>query len=296
MSWDDIPRMLLVNRLDQLDGLDLKRYSTVWFGVEFCSRLFPSLDDVNQARDVALNAGVEFGLVTPYLPPGDFERVLRTIEAFAQAGGGLLMVNDWGVYRHALSFGNRARGEAASSIGQESSSGVFELVLGRVLNRQRTSPDFFKLMRRKERGMETGLPEGFWTYGRSAAVDNAWYANWLMRQGFKGATYNNAVQGLTGSLDGGSPRTSLKRYLHVPWVCVTTTRRCGYGNFGFQNDAVHVGKCAYQCKGYSHELAIEAFDVPLVVRGNTQFYFNDVLPEHGAEIFDALIEHPDIPW
>jgi hypothetical protein len=268
MPDDRIPAWLSVAGPSGLRYLT-PEHAGLRLGPEFCANLLPSFLDAAEVYEAAQRQGMGFGLVTPYLPPDALAPARSLLEQVAaRLGPCELTVNDWGLWDLARTLGG------------------FTLVLGRVLNRKRSAPDYFRLAARQP----VTLPEGFWHYSRTAAADNPVFLRFMAAHGIAAVEYDNVVQGL----DLGS--RAMPRYLHVPWVYVTTTRRCAFGSYGCGEEAVHPGPCGRQCLAEPFRLDVPAFDVPLYLRGNTQFYRQDRLPEAAAARFDRLIVHPELPF
>ena len=265
-------RVLSISGTDQLPLLS-GEHSRLRFGVEFCSLLMPGARDVLRAAETAAERGAKFELVTPFVAEPDFKRIAALLEHVAEQLDHFdLIVNDWGVY------------DVAASLG------IGELTLGRVLNRKRAAAEFVD----PEASGLSALPPGFYPTVSRTAADNTHYQDFLVNKGFVAAEYDNTLAGF----DLGPSK--LKRYLHVPYVFVTTTRRCGpgffYSNSQQAHCGVHPGGCTEQCLGHVFKLDISSYDVEILLRGNTQFYVNDHVPVQAEELFEQLIYHPDLPY
>lgn len=265
-------RVLSIGRTDQLALLN-GQHSRLRFGVEFCSRLMPRAADVLEAAAVAADRKVAFELVTPYVAEPDFKRIAVLLEHLvSELGSFSLVVNDWGVYDFAKTLG------------------LDRFVHGRVLNRKRAGAEFAA----PETSGMADLPPNFLPTISRTAADNSHYQAYLLEKGFAAAEYDNTAAGF----DLGPSK--LKRYLHLPYVFVTTTRRCGPGNFHSapeqEQRGVHPGGCTEQCLGHIFKLDISSYEVELLLRGNTQFYVNDRIPDGAEELFDRLVIHPDLPY
>ncbi len=265
-------RTLSISRRDQLALLE-GDYTRLRFGVEFCSRLMPAPNDVLAAATAAADRGIAFELVTPYVAEPDFKRIAVLLEhVVPQLGPFELAVNDWGIYEVAAKLGLGA------------------LTFGRVLNRKRAGAEFADA---KASGLADLPPDFFATASRTAA-DNTHFQDYLLEKGFVAAEYDNSLAGFDLA------PSKLKRYLHSPFVFVTTTRRCGPGSFqsapGQVRSGVHPGGCAEQCVGHTFKLDISSYGVDILLRGNTQFYSNESIPDGAEELFERLIYHPELPY
>jgi hypothetical protein len=258
------------NAFKPVDGL--------WFGVEFCVHRMPATEHIFSAADHALRKGMRFTLVTPYAAGRDLDLLWDNVRPVLAEKDVVqrVTVNDWGMLARVRQHFPR-----------------IPVYLGRVLNRQRTSPQLVDLLEKPQ-----SLPRDFWDYAGTCAADNARFAAWLKSIGVAGSEQDNPEQGVR------PVRHRLARVLHWPWVYVTTTRRCGYGNYtGDAHGAaaapllqpvVLPARCGRQCEGYLHELSVKEFGVGLVLNGNTQFYFNDQLPEDLSR-FQFVVEHCHVP-
>lgn len=78
-------------------------FTRMYFGEEFCERAIPSFQDVQKASEVALNYGLEFTLVTPYVTERGLGRLRKIFSGLLELGRQCeVIINDWGVL-HLLS-------------------------------------------------------------------------------------------------------------------------------------------------------------------------------------------------
>lgn len=239
-------------------------YDRVRFGVEFCATLMPAVEQLLQAMHKARRAGLEVELVTAYTPQPLMPWMMELLDQVLQEFGDLdLVVNDWGIY------------QAARAMGYQ------RFVLGRLLNRKRAGAE--------KTSEDTPLPKAWATVMRRTAADNAHFARYLAGLGFVAAEYDNVAQGHEPPQE-----AVLERYLHTPFVFVTTTRKCPPGALAAAGDTVPVSGCRAQCGNFLLELESDAYMVRLLQTGNTQFYRNP-LGQDVPEGFARIIQHQTIP-
>jgi len=103
-SWieNDVFRSMRVKEIIQkLSGQ--VHFTRMYFGEEFCERAIPSFQDVQKGSEVALNYGLEFTLVTPYVTERGLGRLRKIFSGLLELGRQCeVIINDWGVL-HLLS-------------------------------------------------------------------------------------------------------------------------------------------------------------------------------------------------
>lgn len=264
---DSLERAVFCRRLEVLE-----RYADPWgrlyFGHEFCQRLLPSRAELAAAMQAAAQRKAAFTLVTPFVTNAGLARVRELIDAAAAERDALrveIVVNDWGV----LHWTHREHGG-------------LPLALGRLLTKQKRGPRILRLAGR--------LPSAAADHFRKSNVDAPHVREFLEQNSVQRVELDNLLQGL--KRENGLPAS-----LYTPYGYVSTTRLCLLmrGDRPGKN-LRSIGTCSRECRLYDVELRHPDMPVPLLVKGNTQFYRNDRLPQDAAALnIDRLVSLPEIP-
>lgn len=251
-------------------GLEqLQRYGEncdrIYFGQEFCQRLFPSADAVRRAVERALERKVSFTLVTPFVTNAGLARVRAAVQAAADAPGLEVVVNDWGVLR----FMHREYPKVP-------------LALGRLLTKQKRGPQIL--------AMTDKVPETALDHFRRFNADVPHVQDFLRTMGVARIELDNLLQGMARS-------KGLPASLYHPFGYITATRLCllAEGTKPAKN-LRSIGRCSCECAAYEVTLVHGDMPVPIHLRGNAQFYRKDSLPPDLAALnVTRLVYEPRIP-
>ncbi len=149
----------------------------------------------------------------------------------------------------------------------------FEPVFGRVLNKQKRGPEIVLLKKH--------LPWRGYKYFQSCNIDAM--QDFLLANKVQRAEICNVIQEF-------KIKSKLKLSLYYPYVYVSTTRLCMLnGVEDLIRKKLEIKPCCRECDKYLFHN--EKFPLNLVLKGNTQFYFNDKIPRKG---YDRLVYMPEI--
>jgi hypothetical protein len=135
-------------------------------------------------------------------------------------------------------------------------------------------------------------PDTMIQHFRESNVDSYVLGNFLAKQGIKRIEFDNLLQGIS------RPNHSLKGSLYFPFAYITTTRFCLIGSY---EERVHkplrtISACNKECQDHTFKLQHKQMPVELFLKGNTQFFKNERIPENLRELnIDRLIYQPEIP-
>lgn len=255
---------------------DLKHFknnfSRIYFGQEFCQRLIPSLGSLKIVFAFAKERKLDFSLVTPYVTDRGLAGVRILLDFLKEnMPTSEVVVNDWGVL---------------NIIKEEYSQ--FQLVLGRLLVKQKRCPSLIRLLKRNYKAvflkdkensksffiLQKKLPLALDMYYRGSNVSTvSRLQNFLHEQGIKRIELDNLGQGIfTKSIN------KLFFSLYYPYVYITTTFFCPTAGCDLKKENFLKFKpCNKQCKKYFFELRHASFPKVILLKGNTQFYKNDYL-------------------
>ena len=244
-----------------------KRYLRLYFGNEFCERLAPSSEDLSKIFEFILNRGLNFTLITPYLTNKGLKEWMPLIKSVLDKQKNTeIVVNDWGLLR----LLNREYTDLS-------------LVLGRLLTKQKIGPRIFSIMDK--------IPQIMIQHFRQSNIDVPVLSDFLINKGIRRVELDNPLQGITRR----DPQ--LKGSLYIPFTYVTTTRFCPTATCENKVRSLRIiASCNKECQRYTFKLQHKQMPVDLLLKGNTQFFKNDRLPENLEALhIDRLVYQPEIP-
>lgn len=249
MEW-----AVLVTHREDLPWLEQPyefKLSRLYFGHEFCEHRIPDREAVQLAYTAAVERGLEFTLVTPYVTDQGLGKLLRLFRFLEGLGGRAeVVLNDWGVLRVLSRDFPR-----------------FRPVLGRLLNKMIRDP--------RVAGAYNGesTPAESAAVFRRSGVTAGVYRSLLKSMGVERIELDNLIQGI--DLD--FRQLGLEGSLYYPYGCVTTGRACLMGSLGLPAGEKFKPQpgCRRQCREYTATMAapgVEQGDYVILHKGNTVFY------------------------
>lgn len=259
-----------VTKIEDLDCINIKSYSRLYFGHEFCERLLPSLEDLEKVLEFALKNDLHFTFLTPYVANEGIRKV-NTLLSFLvrEAPQSEVVFNDYGVFR-------LLRNNYPS----------LKPVMGRLLNKMKRDPRILDIYRL--------LPEGAIKYFKGFSLNVPALHNFLLKNGVTRVELDNVFQGI--DLDISSLGFSAS--LYVPYAYITTTRACLAINCDVHGmeDIIGIFPCKKECQKYTFYLRSRAMPVVLIRRGNTIFIKNEeVSNDIERKGIDRMVHEINIP-
>jgi len=258
-------RAVLIAKSEALDSLG-EAYDRLYFGCEFCERLIPGRARLEGALAWAREREMEFTFVTPYVTDKGGDRLAELLPWFAeQWPGAEVVVNDWGMLHFVAESG-----------------AALKPVLGRLLTKQKRGPRLTRLVEK--------LPPDAVAHFQRSNVDVPMLQAFLKSKGIERVELDNLLQGIDRD-------PSVSASLYYPYLYVSTTRLCLSNSCDHRTRSLReIFPCGQECQTYTFHLTHSDMPVELLLRGNTQFYRNDTLPENLDELgIDRLVHEPDIP-
>lgn len=239
-------------------------YSRLYFGIEFCQNLIPPVEDLGHILKFVSKKGMDFTFVSPYVTNEGMKKLKLLLDYLInQQPSSEIVINDWGFLRW---------------ISQKYSNS--NLALGRLLTKQKRGPRILNLMGR--------VPDTMIEHFRQSNVDNLMLSDFLISKGIKRIELDNLLQGVS------RPTHSLKGSLYIPFAYITTTRFCLVNSVN--RPLRTVSSCNKECQNYVLKLQHKQMAVELFLKGNTQFFKNEHLPENLKQLnIDRLVYQPEIP-
>lgn len=253
---------------------DLKHYADdfprVYFGNEFCQRLIPSTEELEQVLDFVSEKSLAFTFVTPYVT----DEGLRILEPLLQKieetkPDSEVVVNDWGML-HRLN-------ERHPNL---------EPVMGRLLHKMKRGPRLMNLL--------DILPQTTINYFMGCSLDSPLYRRFLVGRGIRRVELDNLLQGIALALS----HTGISGSLYLPYAYITTTRLClaAVGDVSGNEDEIGIFPCQKQCQKYTFLLTHPVMPLPIIRKGNTMFFKNEKVPENIREgNINRIVVEPEVP-
>lgn len=231
-------------------------YDRLYFGHEFCQRLMPGADTVRKAYDYANSNDIDFTLVTPFVTNAGLRLVREVVNDIAEYVEGKpfeIVVNDWGV----LHWVHKNHPEIS-------------LVLGRLLVKQKRGPRLLNITRQ--------LPPAAVEHFQRSNVDVPHVQEFLEKKGVGRVELDNLLQGIHRV-------SGLPASLYYPYGYISTTRLCLLTNGDKPDKNLRsLGICHQECQMYDILLKHTDMPVPITLKGNTQFFRNEKMPEDLARL------------
>ncbi|MCK5014798.1 MAG: hypothetical protein KAS66_13375 [Candidatus Omnitrophica bacterium] len=245
-----------------------KDYTRLYFGVEFCERLIPSVKQLNNALSFSQENKLDFTFMTPFVTDKGIARLEPLFDYLDNqvVQKAEIIINDWGV----LNLLNKRKWNGL-------------LALGRLLTKQKRGP---RIMNIRDK-----LPERALEHFKQSNIDVPILSEFLIEKGIQRVELDNLLQGIS------RPDAILKGSLYFPYAYVTVTRYC-LSSFS-RNKSVNlrsISPCDKECLKHNFKLHHKSMPVDLLLRGNAQFFKNNKLPEDlDALNIDRLVFEPKIP-
>jgi len=242
-------------------------HKRIYFGNEFCQNLIPDIRDLMYVLDVASNKRMGFTLVTPFVTNEGMGKLRSLLDCLLdKQPESEVVINDWGLL-HWLS-------EKYPNV---------KLALGRLLTKQKRGPRILNLIGR--------VPVNMIQYFSQSNVDTPALSDFLISKGIKRVELDNLLQGIIRN------NPLIKGSLYIPFAYVTTTRFCLMNDYKERSRRPRaVFPCRKECQDYLLKLRHKKIPVELFLKGNTQFFKNETLPDNLKQLnIDRLVYQPQIP-
>lgn len=274
-----------ITRLDNLKFYN-SRFNRIYFGVEFCQNLIPSLSAVNKIlRFIKANTR-QISLVTPFVTDVGLSKL---ISIFRYLKNNVInceiIVNDWGVLEV---LSNKFRNN-------------FRISLGRLLIHQQRDPAIIKVIyKQKTRailGEDKNIrifvhkpPNKIYREGMSSSyVNSPSMQNLLTEFGIERIELNNLIQGIN------LENLTLKKSLYTPFVNISTTRFCPMET-RYQK-IFRINVCKRECQNFYDRLYNHSIPKIIYKRGNTLFYKNPLRIRDALNLgIDRIVFQPELPF
>ncbi|MGV8124062.1 MAG: hypothetical protein AB2L14_30290 [Candidatus Xenobiia bacterium LiM19] len=241
-------------------------FTRIYFGQEFCERLIPSKEDLEEVLRFARDGGLAFTLVTPFLTEQYLHRWMETAKkVHERMPDAEIVINDWGFLR-------LIRKELASH----------PCLLGRLLCKQKRGPQILRIVDK--------VPPTMLDHFRRSTSDVPITREFLKTLGITRIELDNLLQGMERDND-------IPGSLYYPFGYITTTRLCLSNSCTSRKESLRaIFPCKKECQHISFTLTHKDMPVPVYLAGNAQFYHCDKLPDNPEKLnIDRLVFEPEIP-
>ncbi len=241
-------------------------FTRLYFGQEFCERLIPSKEDLEEVLRFAGDGGLAFTIVTPFLTEQYLHRWKETVKmVHERIPDAETIINDWGFLR---------------IIRKELPPHPY--LLGRLLCKQKRGPQILRILDK--------VPPTMLDHFRRSTSDVPITRDFLKTLGIRRIELDNLLQGLERDND-------IPGSLYYPFGYITTTRLCLSNSCTNRKESLRaIFPCGKECQRLSFTLTHKDMPVPVYLAGNAQFYHCDTLPENPGKLnIDRLVFEPEIP-
>jgi len=246
-----------------------KKYTRLYFGNEFCQRLIPTKEDMNYVIDFVKKNNTRLSFATPYVTDEGVERLEPLLELLNEKlPESEVIINDYGTLE----------------LIQERKLKL-KPVLGRLLTKQKRGPRIINIM--------DNLPKPAIEHFRKSNAEVPVFQEFLIKNGFDRVELDNLLQGIEDDLS----KSEIKASLYFPYAYVTTTRFCLTAICDKKDAVPGIYPCKKECQRYGpFKLTNKTMPVPLLLKGNTQFFENKKLPRGLEERgINRLVFEPELP-
>jgi len=251
--------------LQKFAQIDKVSFTRIYFGPEFCERLIPTTKELKEVIDFCESNNLNLTLLTPFVTDNGIEKLKKLFEFLnkIKIGNFEIVFNDWGVFRLLKNEYD------------------FNLVIGRLLTKQKKDPSFIEDLIDKK---FLNLDDDTRVIIKESSIDaTPLLKEFILKNKLSRIELDNVYQGIEVDFD-------VKKSLYYPFVPVTMTRFCKAHSYSLKTPYIR-GKnpCNKECLNTSYSYTIN--NVHLFLKGNTQFYCNNMLPEN-IKIFDRIVFEP----
>ncbi|MFC1855594.1 hypothetical protein ACFL2A_03515 [Thermodesulfobacteriota bacterium] len=272
-------KAIVVRRLSDLND-SAKEYDYIYFGVEFCQWLIPSIADLKTVSAFCKENGIGLVLVTPWVTDSGLETAQKLIAKFLEDEDKLeVLVNDFGLLK----------------LINDEFKGKVTVTLGRLLSNQRRDPRTLPLK-------EVGSTELYKHYQHSS-FDYQPFIDYAKTFGVTRVEIDNLEQGVIVPPD----LSGVSFSVHYPYNYITVARNCAFcydGPAGLSEDT-HNQSTPWANKKGCKKLCIDddttltmkndEIDEPLYMKGTATFIKNDDLKDIKDGLVNRLVYSPYIP-
>ena len=234
---------------ENIKNIDLKNFNRIYFGDAFCQNLIPEKETLLEIYKKISDNNIKFTLNTSYVTDEALKKILLNIESLCKFDDSFEVVfNDWGIfYEIKQRFPN------------------INLVLGRLLTKQRTDPNALKIITnsQEQKGdiISKEVPKSLYKHFQSSVINDKIFQDYLIENNIKRVEIEYLVWDMKLQLP-----NNIKASIYYPYAHITTTRNCGILNMTYT-------KCNKMCRDIKIEYPSDSnHPFKYIAIGNTVYY------------------------
>ena len=234
---------------ETIKNIDIKKFDRIYFGDAFCQNLIPERQTLLDTYKIIYDNNIGLTLNTPYVTDDGLKKILKNIETLYKYNNKFEVVfNDWGVF---YEIKQRFPG--------------LNLILGRLLTKQRTDPNALKIITNKQEKVNDvipkKIPKSLYEHFQSSVINDNVFQKYLIENNIKRVEIEYLVWDMKLQLP-----NNIKASIYYPYAHITTTRNCGILNMTYT-------KCNKMCRDIKIEYpSDEQHPFSYTVIGNTVYY------------------------
>jgi hypothetical protein len=245
-----------------------KKYIRLYYGNEFCQTLLPTKEDISNIIEFIEQNNTKLTFVTPFVTNEGIDKLRKIFDILSKSvPSSEIVVNDFGVLNMLNKHFNFSN-----------------LILGRLLNKQKRGPRILNFL---DKISQESL-EHFRNNNTSASI----YQDFLIKNKIQRIELDNLLHGIL------TKPSKLKKSLYIPYGYVTTTRYClaNGSKDKSKKEWITIFPCKKECQDFEATLTHKSMPTELYLKGNTQFFKNDKLPDNLESLgVDRIVHQPVIP-
>jgi hypothetical protein len=287
---ETIEKALFITTIKNLKSIT-PTYNRLYFGNEFCEKLIPTPNELEEIVMHCDKNKLSFSLVTPYVTNsglGKLEKLFRWLRK--NKTNCEVIINDYGV----LDLINEKHR-------------VLRPVLGRLLTKQKRDPRILNLIKREPKAhvffkrddqysliLAKKIPNTLVSYFKETNINVPVIQNFLKKCRVGRIEIDNLLQGINLRI----PKKDFCASLYIPYGYITTTRLCSANPFRVAKKFFcKISHCKKECKLYTLKLRNKYLPVTYK-KGNTVFFKNSKIPSVKELIekgINRIVYQPEIP-
>lgn len=247
-------------------NINIDNFDRIYFGDSFCQNLIPTKETLLETYKIVSEKNIKFTLNTPYVTDDALKKVLANVELLYKYDNNIeLVFNDWGIFY-----------EIRKNFPK------INLVLGRLLTKQRTDPNSLKMITNTQEKINDitpkRVPKSSFEHFQSSIINDVVFQDYIVDNNIKRVEIEFLVWDMKIKL-----KDNIKATVYYPFAHISTTRNCGILNMTYI-------KCNKMCLEVKIEYPMEpSFPFPYTVIGNTIYYnLENILTDKKLEKYPSI--------
>ncbi len=250
-------KAIFISKINQISKKNCDGFDRVYFGEEFCQWNITDPDNFKEAQEKTKYLGIKFTCVTPYFTENGIKKLQKILNVLSPTPCEIV-INDWGsLYLIHQDFPQ------------------FIPIMGRLLTRQRRCLPITPIEK---------LSENEKKFISISGINTPIWGKFLKEYNVNRIEIDNLPGGISPILF----FKNLKISIYYPFGYLTTTQSC----FFKYNKKKWDENCRHKCLDKNFKLNYPSLKMEIYLKGNTQFFRNDTLPDNLLELgIDRIIDN-----